>query len=270
MQQEKLNKIIENHQHYLAKDCKGWKGMRADLCGANLSGTNLYGVNLSKADLRDAILNGANLCGANLSNADLSYTDLGNADLRGADLGNSDLHNADLSGATLSGAYLYGVNLSKADLRDAKLDWADLRSANLSNANLRYANMRDAHLGKTILDGVKYNECTSFFALVCPEEGDFIGWKKVDKVIIKLRIPSESKRSSATTRKCRCEYAEVLELQNLDGTPYKYDKVFNHNYVTTTYKIGEIVRADSWDENRWNECSNGIHFFITRDEAVRY
>lgn len=25
-----------------------------------------------------------------------------------------------------------------------------------------------------------------------------------------------------------------------------------------------------FDENRWNECAPGIHFFITRDEAVRY
>lgn len=105
---------------------------------------------------------------------------------------------------------------------------------------------------------------------MCPEEGDFVAWKKVGDVIVKLRIPTEAKRSSATTRKCRCEYAEVLELQNLDGTPYNDDKVFNYNYVETIYKVGEIVRPDSWDDDRWSECSHGIHFFMTRDEAVRY
>ena len=89
-------------------------------------------------------------------------------------------------------------------------------------------------------------------------------------MIVKLRVPAEARRSSATTRKCRCEYAEVLELQNIDGTPYNDDKVVGNNYVETIYKVGEIVRPDSWDENRWNECSHGIHFFITRDEAVRY
>ena len=62
----------------------------------------------------------------------------------------------------------------------------------------------------------------------------------------------------------------MLELQNLDGTTYKDDKVVNNNYVKTIYKVGEIVHSDSWDDNRWNECSHGIHFFITRDEAVRY
>ena len=38
----------------------------------------------------------------------------------------------------------------------------------------------------------------------------------------------------------------------------------------TEYKAGEIVRPDKWDDNRWEECSSGIHFFITRLEAERY
>ena len=32
----------------------------------------------------------------------------------------------------------------------------------------------------------------------------------------------------------------------------------------------KIVEVEGYDENRWNECSAGIHFFITRDEAVMY
>ena len=167
--------------------------------------------------------------------------------------------------AYLSGAYLSGANLRIADLRNAEVNGADLSGADLSGANLSGANLNGADLRN-----VKYNERTAFFALVCPEEGDFIAWKKVGEVIVKLRIPSEAKRSSATTRKCRCEYAEVLELQSLDGTPYNDDKVVNNDYVETIYKVGEIVHSDSWDNDRWNECSHGIHFFITRDEAVRY
>ena len=180
--------------------------------------------------------------------------------LSGADLRKADLRKADLSGADLSGAYLSGANLGGANLGGANLGDADLRDAYLGGA----------YLWRADFGGAQYNEKTSFLAFVCPEEGDFIAWKKVGEVIVKLRIPSEAKRSSATTRKCRCEFAEVLELQNLDGTPYKDDKVVNDNYVETIYKVGEIVHPDSWDDNRWNECSHGIHFFITRDEAVRY
>ena len=255
MTQEELKKALEAHNHYLAQDCEGWENMRADLSDADLSGAYLSGANL-----RSAYLRSANLSGASLSGADLRSADLSGANLRSAYLSGADLSGADLSGASLSGAYLSGANLRSADLRSADLSGADLSGANLSGASLSGA----------YLSGAKYNERTAFLALACPEEGDFIAWKKVGDAIIKLRIPAEAKRSSATSRKCRCEFAEVLELQNLDGTTYKDDKVVNDNYVGTIYKVGEIVHPDSWDDNRWNECSHGIHFFMTRDEAVRY
>ena len=168
-------------------------------------------------------------------------------------------------GANLTGAYLKDADLMSADLSDAYLSGADLSGANLSDADLSGAYLSGANLKE-----VKYNETTAFFALTCPEEGEFIAWKRVGKVIVKLRVPAEARRSSATTRTCRCEYAEVLALHNIDGTPYNGDKVVNKSYVETIYKVGEIVHPDSWDEDRWNECSHGIHFFITRDEAVRY
>ena len=156
---KKLNKILEEHKHWLKEDCVGWENMRANLRGANLRGANLYNADLRDADLRDA---------------DLRDADLRGADLRGADLRRADLHNADLSRA----------DLSSADLRGAK--------------NVPYIPM------------------------VCPEKGDFIGWKKAEsnknKVIVKLHIPFDAKRSSATTRKCRCSKAEVIAIYNLDGT----------------------------------------------------
>ncbi|MCE5225751.1 MAG: DUF5758 domain-containing protein [Porphyromonadaceae bacterium] len=31
-----------------------------------------------------------------------------------------------------------------------------------------------------------------------------------------------------------------------------------------------MVKVDDFDENRWNECSSGIHFFIAREMAVQY
>ena len=265
MTQEELNKVLEAHKHYLAQDCEGWENMSADLNGADLRKANLINADLSGADLRGADLSGADLSGANLSGADLLRAYLGGADLGGADLSGANLWRADLGGADLGGADLRGADISGAYLRGANLGGADLGGADLSGADLR-----GAYLNGAYLSGAQYNEKTAFLALVCPEEGDFIAWKKVGEVIVKLRIPAEAKRSSATTRKCRCEYAEVLELQSLDGTPYNDDKVVNNDYVETIYKVGEIVHSDSWDDDRWNECSHGIHFFITRDEAVRY
>ena len=101
-------------------------------------------------------------------------------------------------------------------------------------------------------------------------DGTFVAWKKVKDKIIKLHILDDSKRSRATTEKCRCDKALVVEIQNMDGTPSELKEITNTTYAKTTYKVGEIVYADSWDEDRWNECSHGIHFFIDRRSAVNY
>ena len=162
---------------------------------------------------------------------------------------------ADLSWAILSGAILSGAILSWAILSWAILSWAILSWANLSGANL---------------NGVIYNENTAFFALCCPEEGSFIGFKKAGGKIVKLQIPKSAKRSSATTRKCRCSKAKVLSITEPDGSESGITEIRSDRDETFIYKVGETVSVSDFDENRWNECSTGIHFFITRDEAVRY
>ena len=98
---------------------------------------------------------------------------------------------------------------------------------------------------------------------ICPE-GTLIGWKKCkNNIIVKLEIPAEAKRSNATGRKCRAEYVKVIEVIGAEvGISQHDDK--------TEYRVGEIVKPDKWNNNRWNECSSGIHFFITRKEAEEY
>ena len=155
------------------------------------------------------------------------------------------------------------ANLRYADLRSADLRYADLNSADLNSADLRSANLHSADLRSAL-----YNEHTAFLALQCPEEGEFIGWKRVKSCIVKLLIPADAQRSSATTRKCRASKAHVLAIYDKDGN--EKESVMSDNYVPTTYKVGEDVIPDSWDDDRWNECSHGIHFFITRREAELY
>lgn len=152
-------------------------------------------------------------------------------------------------------AYLSGAYLSRADLSGASLSGADLSGANLSGASL---------------SGVIYNENTAFFALQCPEEGSFIGYKKASGKIVKLLIPEDAKRSSATSRKCRCSKATVLSITNLDGSETEEKAVKSNKDRDFIYEVGKEVEVKDFDENRWNECSTGIHFFITREEAVQY
>lgn len=212
MTQQELNKILEDHKHWIDEDCDGWEKLKANLSGANLR----------------------------------------SADLRGANLSGADLSGADLSGANLRGADLDGANLYCADLRSADLRGADLRSANLYCANLYGA--------KNI----------PFIPFACQDTGSFIAYKKASGYIVKLQISEDAKRLSATSRKCRCDKAQVLEIQNLDGTTADVTEVrssYDKNFI---YKVGKTVSVDNFDENRWNECSTGIHFFINRQEAVGY
>ena len=92
MKQEELNEIVEQHQHWLKEDCKGWEDMRANLSGADLNKADLRMANLRMADL-----NKADLCMANLRMTDLSRADLRWANLRGANLTGADLSETDLS-----------------------------------------------------------------------------------------------------------------------------------------------------------------------------
>ena len=238
-----LKAIIYKH----AKWARGEDGgERADLCYANLRKANLCGADLC----------GANLCGANLCGADLFGTNLCDADLCGADL-----CGANLRGANLCGANLFGTNLCDADLCDADLRGANLRKANLCGADLRGAKNTD----KTAWDAY-----TAFYPLQCPETGSFIGYKKAADKIVMLEICADAKRSSATSRKCRCSKAKVLSITNLDGSDSGLTEVRSNYSKEFVYCVGEIVEAPDFDENRWNECTAGIHFFITRGEAVKY
>ena len=186
---------------------------------------------------------------ANLRVANLYRADLYRADLRGANLRDADLRDANLRDANLRGADLYDANLYGADLRGA-----DLRGADLCGADLR---------------GVRHDERTAFYAMQCPEKGAYIGYKKAGGKIVELEIQEDAKRSSATTRKCRASKAKVLSITSIDGKEHFEEARSNYNN-SFVYKVGETVEVKDFDENRWNECSTGIHHFITREEAERY
>ena len=126
-------------------------------------------------------------------------------------------------------------------------------------ANLRNANLRNA---KTNMNTIGYN-------LACPEKGSFIGYKKANGCIIELLILEDAKRSSATTMKCRCNKAKVLDIRDI-GTGDKINVVksnYDHNFI---YEVGEVVSVNDFDDDRWNECSTGIHFFMNRENALKY
>ena len=138
------------------------------------------------------------------------------------------------------------------------VQWAFKARANLDGANLAGANLDGAYLA-----GAKDADRVIAQTRILPE-GSIIGWKKCrDQVLVKLRIPEESRRCHAFGRKCRAEYVDVLEVIGADIGVSQYDG-------KTTYRVGQRVHCDQFDENWRNECSGGIHFFITQVEAMNW
>ena len=155
--------------------------------------------------------------------------------------------------AYLQGADLRGADLRGADLRGAYLRGADLRGA--ENASLAFAQ-----------------------TCVCPQKGAFIGFKKASccgsgvSCIVELEIPADAKRSNASGRKCRASKARVVSITDLEGNAVDDDqRAFSWHDNTFIYSVGATVEpTEPFDEDRWNECAPGIHFFITREEAVAW
>ena len=134
--------------------------------------------------------------------------------------------------------------------------WRDMR-AYLREADLRGADLRGA-------------ENVPYIPYACPDFGMFIGFKKASGYIVVLEIPEDAKRLSATGRKCRCNKAKVIEIQNIDGTKANVTKVASDYDSGFVYEVGKTVSVDNFCEDRWEECSSGIHFFINRQESVNY
>ena len=138
-------------------------------------------------------------------------------------------------------AYLCGADLCGADLCGADLCGADLCGAK----NISYP-------------------------IACPEKGEFIAFKKASGYIVELKVTEDAKRCSATSRKCRCSKAVVLSITTLDGHETDLKEVKSNYDEKFIYRVGETVEVSDFCEDRWKECSEGIHFFITRQEAVEY
>lgn len=92
-------------------------------------------------------------------------------------------------------------------------------------------------------------------------------WKKLyNGVIAKIEVPADAKRTASLVgRKCRAEYVKTLALFGTSET-----SCVGARNESTIYTVGEITRPDQYDDDPRVECTYGIHFFLTREEAESY
>ena len=170
---------------------------------------------------------------------------------------------ADLAGAPDGlrlGFAVKAALAAKANLSDAVLSGAVLSGANLSGANLSGADLSEAKNAELALAMIQF----------IPPEGAFRGWKKCrDGRLVMLGIPVSAKRSHGADRKCRCSKAKVLLI--LDSDRNETNEAVSQYNSTFIYHKGKIVEPlNGFDENRWNTCGAGIHFYLTKEEAIAH
>ena len=142
--------------------------------------------------------------------------------------------------------WLKGQVGEKADLQGADLQDADLQGAKLQGAKLQDANLQGANLP---------------FFQITPIGFPLYGFKKLSNgSIATLLIPAEAKRTASLVgRKCRAEYVIVVEGEG-----------FSKHDGKIQYSVGQTVKPDSYNDDIRIECTNGIHFFMTVEEAEDY
>ena len=223
---------------------------KAIFCGANLKESNFYKTSLFKADFCNA-----QLCRVNFGGSDISRTNFNNSDMFMVNMQYANIELADFTDA----------NLTDATFRDTGIENTDFSSADMSGTDFRGSRFKNVNL-----ENVYMNEYTTGITMSCPEKGSFIGYKKAQDKIVMLEITEDAKRSSATTLKCRCSKAKVLAIKFLDGSISKVEYVVSDYDPSFIYEVGEIIEVPDFDNDRWSECSTGIHFFMSEELARKY
>lgn len=227
----------------------------------------------------------------NLTNAVFKNTDFysvvihdvrfASCDMEGVSFKHCDITHSQFASSDMTSSYFYNTSVSRCSFDSADLTNSKLVSVTFWNVTFYEACLENVRLENHHMIDVYFNYGTKHIPInipmACPSEGSFIGWKVARDMhnpvyyLIKLQIPASAKRSSATTRKCRCDKAKVVGIYNLTGVKARKQMVVNYAYDTeTVYEVGKMVYPNSFDPNRWEECSCGIHFFINKQDAIDY
>lgn len=261
----------------------------ANLRSSYLSKANLKNAVISGADLEDAYLMYANLSEADLNNADLSYVNLNYAILKNTNLFNAklncitaikaDFECADLECANLSRSNLYATNLSKANMSHAILCYANLANSYLVDAIFDDADLEGVNLNHFLsydYDKKKIDINNNPYTTGKILTENIIGYKKcynwnsTNHVIVKIEIPRGAVVFSINGKKYRTNKAKVLKIYGADRARSIYYVNKNDQTYPLSYYVGDEFTIYDFNLEYNKECAEGIHFFLTAEDAEHY
>ena len=263
---KRLKEIMASHAKWLANEYSGHPARFKDLTFKGL---------FKNFDFSRVVFENINAQYATFENCKFNKATFENCFFKQADFNNCEFIDCE----TDHDVNFYGAGFDKCNFNEAHLFESNFCEAYFENcsfveANLNSADFRNAEFENCDLTDISYDELTAGIALACPEQGPFVAFKKAhlyngDRCIVKMYVPADAKRSSATSRKCRVSRAKVVAVYRMDGSLVRQNAYSNHT-SSFVYKPGSIVSVKNFDPNRWNECSTGIHCFITQKEAEQY
>lgn len=210
--------------------------------------------------LRECEFQDMDLTGWNLSGTDVTLSSFRNVILNGVNFHGSIVENALFDGCPMHGADFRCANMTTGSFRYCDMGECNIQGANLFGAVLEFAD----------LEGIISDENTQWFRLHCPEKGAFLAYKKcVNNRMVQLLVPEDAKRTSATLPSCRCSKAKVLTIKSFDFKE-NFDEAWSLVDENFVYKKGQWVEVRDFNENRWQDSTTGIHFWLTREEAEAY
>lgn len=235
---------------------------------AIFSNMRVHDLEVPRAKLFDSVFKSFDCIGGNFNNMILSTATFTGAEFRAVDFSQTVIDNCRFLNAVFVDCNFEGADIYHSHFHRCTFMRCDFRLAKFTDAFFDLSEFIDV-------------SNVPFIPMACPDTGAFIGWKKAlcfsgfkeerKAVIVKLLIPDDAKRSSGLGRKCRCDKAIVLDVQDLDGTSLSDVNAMSLHNNSFGYIVGQTVTPEKpFDENRFNECASGIHFFVNREEAVRY
>jgi hypothetical protein len=102
-------------------------------------------------------------------------------------------------------------------------------------------------------------------------EGKLTVYKSARGCLITLEIPEDSRRLNIKdTSKYRAEKAKVVSIVRFIGNKEPRKIIASDIDLTFVYKVGDIVEEKDFDDDPENGNSKGIHFFLSKKEALEW
>lgn len=227
--------------------------------GSNINNLDIHVGSIMKVDISEGTIKDSNFNDCSIRASSMRYTHIEESSFK----------HMKMSSILMSGCEISKTKFNAGYWADVDATVASFKSCEMTDLSIERCTFTGSNFHKIKKENVAFDSITIGYYNACPTHGSFIGWKVARGHLIKLLIPKDALRSSATTNKCRASKAKVLEVTRLkDGEKVK--GVPSSRDIQFIYKVGKTMEVPDFDKNRWEECSTGIHFFIDKEAAINH